>query len=155
MSLRAQRLFDTADRQAAELAERLAAAGPSALSRACPGREKLGDGTVAAVAAHTTERYVLIARFVHAVDHGGDPPRDVHGRGYESSEIELDALLARLAAARDALAVIGELSDEQLEVVPPDGDMRFADGTRTLEQVLASLLKHQRHQVDALARAVS
>jgi hypothetical protein len=28
--------------------------------------------------------------------------------------------------------------------------MRFADGERTLEQILASLLKHQRHQVDAL-----
>jgi hypothetical protein len=155
MSLRAQRLLDTAERQADELAERLAAAGPTALSRACPGREKLGDGTVAAVATHTTESYDIIARFVHAVGYGGDPPRGGHGRGSQSSAIELDALLARLAAARDALAVIGQLSDEQLEVVPPAGDMRFADGTRTVEEVLASLLKHQRHQVDGIARALS
>jgi hypothetical protein len=33
--------------------------------------------------------------------------------------------------------------------------MRFADGERTLQQILANLLKHQRHQVDALAAALS
>jgi hypothetical protein len=155
MSVRAQHLADTADRQIAELVERLAAAGPAALSRACPGREKLGDGTVAAVAAHTTESYDVIARFVHAVVHGGDPPQTGHSRGYRSSDVELDALLARLAAARDALVVMRGLSDDRLAFVPPAGEMRFADGVRTLEDILASLLKHQRHQLDAVARALS
>jgi hypothetical protein len=33
--------------------------------------------------------------------------------------------------------------------------MRFADGQRTLEQVVASLLEHQRHQVDSIAAALT
>jgi hypothetical protein len=33
--------------------------------------------------------------------------------------------------------------------------MKFADGERTLEQILASILKHQRHQVDTLAAALA
>jgi hypothetical protein len=42
-----------------------------------------------------------------------------------------------------------------MDSVPPAGEMKFADGERTLEQIIASLLKHQRHQVDALAAALS
>jgi hypothetical protein len=33
--------------------------------------------------------------------------------------------------------------------------MKFADGRRTLEQTIASLLNHQRHQVDSLAAALA
>jgi hypothetical protein len=51
--------------------------------------------------------------------------------------------------------VLGELDDVALDAAPPAGDMRFADGERTLEQVVASILKHQRHQVDALAAALA
>jgi hypothetical protein len=35
--------------------------------------------------------------------------------------------------------------------VPPADEMRFADGQRTLEQVVVSLLNHQRRQCAALA----
>ena len=156
MSPRAPQLQETADRQIAELAARLSAAGEPGLARPCPGRGKLGDGTVGAVAAHTADTYHRIGRFVSA-------PRDVgeqrhpgqHGEGYRASEIDLDALLARLLSARDVLATIGQLSDEQLDSVPPAGEMKFADGERTLEQTIASLLKHQHHQVGALRAALS
>jgi hypothetical protein len=151
VSQRAQQLHDTVDGQLAELAERLSATGEEALTRPCPGREKLGDGTVGAVAAHTIDNYHRIAGFLADRQHEGEhhqPGR--HGEAYQDAELELGVLLARLAAARDALATIGQLSDEQLESVPPAGSMRFADGERTLEQIVASLLKHQRHQVDAL-----
>jgi hypothetical protein len=33
--------------------------------------------------------------------------------------------------------------------------MKFADGRRTLEQTIASLLKHQRYQVDRLGAALA
>jgi hypothetical protein len=156
MSLRAQQLQETADRQIAELTQQLSAAGNVGLTRPCPGREGLGDGSVGAVAAHTTDNYHRIARFVSALRDDGDQHEPgQHGDGYRASEIELDVLLARLAAARDALATIELLSDEQMDLVPPAGEMRFADGERTLEQIIASLLKHQRHQVDALAAALS
>jgi hypothetical protein len=156
MSLRARQLHQTADGQIAELAERLSTAGKRGLTRPCPGRARLGDGTVGAVAAHTTDNYHRIARFVSALrDDGEQHAPGQHGDGYRASEIELNVLLARLTAARDALATIELLSDEQLDSVPPAGGMKFADGERTLEQIIASLLKHQRHQVDALATALS
>jgi hypothetical protein len=156
MSLRAQQLQAAADGQIAELAEQLSTAGEQALARPCPGRARLGDGSVGAVAAHTTDNYHRTARFVSALRDGGEPhERGQHGEGYRASEIKLDVLLVRLAAARDALATIGRLSDERLDAVPPAGEMKFADGDRTLEDVLASLLKHQRHQVDALVAALS
>jgi hypothetical protein len=156
MILRAQQLQAAADRQIAELAEQLSTAGEQALARPCPGRARLGDGSVGAVAAHTTDNYHRTARFVSALRDGGKPhERGQHGEGYRASEIKLDVLLVRLAAARDALATIGRLSEERLEAVPPAGEIKFADGDRTLEDVLASLLKHQRHQVDALVAALS
>jgi hypothetical protein len=156
MSARAQQWHKTAIGQIAELAERLSTAGEQGLTRPCPGRAKLGDGTVGAVAAHTSDNYHRIGRFVSALRDGGEVRSPgQHGEGYSGSEIELDPLLARLAAARDALATLGELSDEQMDSVPPAGEMRFADGERTLEEVVASLLKHQRHQVDALAAGLS
>jgi hypothetical protein len=156
MSLRAQRLNETADRQIAELAERLSSADEAALYRPCPGRARLGDGTVGAVAAFATDNYGRIAEFVGAVPDGG-PQHQVsqHGQGHRAADVELEILLARLATAPDALARIAQLSDDQLDSVPSAGAMRFADGNRTLEQIVASLFKHQRHQVDAITAALS
>jgi hypothetical protein len=154
VSTRARQLHDRADGQIAELAKRLS---PDAgLARPCPGRERLGDGSVGAVAAHTIDNYQRIARFVAATREGGEQyhPSE-HGEGYSASQVELDGLLARLAAARVALATIAQLTDEQLDSVPPAGAMKFADGERTLGEIVASLLKHQRHQVDALTAALS
>jgi hypothetical protein len=156
MSLRAEQLQETADRQISTLVERLSAAGKPGLVRPCPGREKLGDGTVGAVAAHAADNYHRIARFAGAIpDSGAQNHSGQRSEGYRATQVELDALLARLAAARDALVTIAQLSDEQLDSVPPAGAMKFADGERTLEQIVASLLKHQHHQVDALARGLS
>lgn len=156
MSPRAEQLHETADRQIAELAARLSAAGEPGLARPCPGRERLGDGTVGAVAAHTTDNYHRIWQFVSALGDTGERHHSgQHGQEYRASEVELAVLLVRLRSARDALATLGRLSNEQMDSVPPAGEMKFADGERTLEQIIASLLKHQRHQVDALAAALS
>ena len=156
MSLRARQLHQTADGQIAELGEWLSSAGERGLSRPCPGRAWLGDGTVGAVAAHTTDNYHRIARFVSALRDDVEQHKPLqHSEQHRASEIELDLLLTRLSAARDALATIELLSDEQLDSMPPAGEMKFADGERSLEQIIASLLKHQRHQVDAVAAALS
>ena len=153
MSPRAQQLHETADRQIAELAARLSAAGQPGLARPCAGRERLGDGTVA---AHTTDNYHRIGRFVSALGGAGEQHHAVqHGEEDRASDVELDVLLVRLLSARDALATIAQLSNEQMDSVPPAGEMKFADGERTLEHIIAGLLNHQRHQVDALAAALS
>lgn len=180
MSERATQLFDTADGQLSEIIVLISSAGEAALSLPCPGREKMGDGTVAACVAHTADRYRKIAEFLQVASrmsgararhqmpgflrgrgHGpGAHANDGHDEGgkegdYTAQSVDLDGLLERLSAARDALNLLGALTDEQLDTVPPEGSFRFCDGQRTLEQVIASLLKLQSHQADAVRAAVT
>jgi hypothetical protein len=155
MGERGAQLLDAADRQISELIELLSTAGDAALKLPCPGREKLGDGTVGATASHTADRYLHIAEFLKTTVDGrrAHTPRAQRGN-HGAENLDPDDLLERLSAARDALGLLAELSDEQLDAVPPAGDMRFCDGRRTLEQIMAGLFKHQRHQVDAVKRAL-
>lgn len=186
MSERGKQLHATADRQLAELIGLVATLDDTTLRLQCSGREKLGDGTIAASAQHTADNYQRIASFVETSDgmtrgrepngHGGHrvprflrslghrPPGHAEHRHAESSgahynqytadNIDLHALLGQLDATRATLTRIALLTDPQLQTVPPDGSFRFCDGQRTLDQVLASLLKHQSHQVEALNAAL-
>jgi hypothetical protein len=94
---------------------------------------------------------------------GHRPPRSEHGSGgdpgqhdvpYTADNADLGTLVEQLGTTRDALARVSELTDSQLDAIPPAGSVRFADGKRTVEEVLAGLLKHQRHQLDALEAAI-
>jgi hypothetical protein len=100
-----------------------------------------------------------IPRFLRRVSPGRAQHSD-HGPGaaqhielYSADNIDRDILVEQLASSRDTLARLAELTDSQLDAIPRKDSFRFCDGQRTLEQVLASLLKHQGHQVDTL-RAV-
>jgi hypothetical protein len=182
---RRSQLSATADGQLAELIGLLSSRGEDALSLPCPGREKMGDGTVAACASHTADRYQRIAEFLWTAgqmkgasaptvkgDHrmprfprprGYGPSgyaesayqHDTHDDGHTTQNVDLDSLLQRLTAGREALDALAELTDEQLDSVPPAGSFRFCDGQRTLEQVVAALLKHQGHQIDAVKAALA
>lgn len=183
MSRRADQLHATADRQIADLIALVSTLDDRAKRQPCPGREKLGDGTIAASAQHTADNYRRITEFVRTGDRtsgahplsrhdgrnarrflkalGHRPPdhtaRD-HGHGtdenpYAADNVDLPALRRQLSATRDAVQQISRLTEQQLDAIPPDGSFRFCDGKRTLEQVLASLLNHQSHQLDALNAA--
>jgi hypothetical protein len=183
MTDRGKQLHATADAQIAELIALISTVDEAALRLPCPGREKLGDGTVGASMRHTADNYERIAGFVQTSDrvsgaheparHGahriprflrtiGHGPADhgqhgpvagQHDDKYTADNIELGAVVDQVTASRDTLGRIAELTNGQLDAIPPDGSFRFCDGQRTLEQVLASLLKHQRHQLDALKAA--
>jgi hypothetical protein len=183
MTERGTQLHATADGQIVELIDLILALDEAALRLPCPGREKLGDGTVAACARHTADNYQRMAafvetsdrmsaahsptqrnghripRFVRALGHGPadhgahGPGAGQHADSYSADNIDLDAVVKQLTASRDTLGQVAELPDSQLDAIPPKDSFRFCDGQRTLEQVLASLLKHQRHQVDALVDA--
>jgi hypothetical protein len=185
MTERGTQLHATADEQIAELIDVLSALDEAALRRPCPGREKLGDGTVGASMRHTADNYQRIAAFIQTSDqmsgahgpaqHGGHriprflraighgpsdhaehvPAARHHDGGYTADTIDVGAVVEQLSASRDTLGRIAELADAQLDAIPPDGSFRFCDGQRTLEQVLAGLLKHQGHQVEALRSAVA
>jgi hypothetical protein len=183
MSERGKQLHATADAQIAELIDLISKPDAAALRRPCPGRDKLGDGTIWASARHTADNYQRIAAFVQTIDgmseghapnqHGGHrSPRFLralghgpaghreHGAGagqhdneYTADTIDPGAVIAQLSASRDALGRIAALADHQLDAIPPKDSFRFCDGQRTLEQVITSLLKHQSHQLDALKAA--
>lgn len=154
MSDRATQLAETAGQQIAELANILSATNDLVLRSACPGREKLGDGTVAAVARHTADTYQLIASFARGGHPGHNQPHGRHGGDPTERGVDLGALVERLAATRHAVNAIADLTDEELDTVPPAGAARFCDGQRTRAQVLTSMLNHQRHQVDAMQAAI-
>jgi hypothetical protein len=183
MSERGKQLHATADGQIAELIALLSTVDEAGLRLPCPGREKLGDGTVAASMRHTADNYQQIAAFVQTSDRmsrAHEPAQDgghriprfpralghgpaehaEHGPGagqhedqYTADHIDPGGVVQQLSASRDTLGGIAQLTDSQLDAIPPKDSFRFCDGQRTLEQVLASLLKHQSHQLDALKAA--
>jgi hypothetical protein len=187
MTERANQLHATVDGQIDEVIGVISTLDEATLRQPCPGREKLGDGTVAACARHTADNYQRIAAFVETSDRISDADADAHapaqhgghriprllralGHGlasnaehapgagqtehqYTADNIDLGAVVKRLSASRDTLRQIAELTDSQLDAIPPKDTFRFCDGQRTLEQVLASLFKHQDHQVEALKAA--
>ena len=179
MSNRGTQLHNAADRQISGLIDILSSHGETVLPLPCPGREKLGDGTVAATALHAADNYHRIAEFLGAGNNRssalGMRWRDRHlipgiagarghgsrmhgaGRGsnYRARDIDLPGVLERLSSAREALSILADLTDEQLDAVPPRSEMKFCDGKRTLEQIVGNLLKHQGHQLDALNAAVA
>jgi hypothetical protein len=162
MSERGIELLETAERQILELIDLLSARGEGALSLPCPGRENLGDGTVAALASHTADNYLRIGRFLEARGHARRSHADNAHDGrtndgeYTAENVELHGLLQRLSAGRDALKVLADLTDDRLDTVPPTASFKFCDGQRTLEQVVvAGLLNHQAHQIDAVRAAIA
>jgi hypothetical protein len=149
MSERGTRLRNTVDGQISELSAIFASLEEAALRLPCPGREKLGDGTVAACASHTAENYHRIAGFL------AGHSEERHDHAYSAQNADVHALLERLSSARASLSLLADLTDKQLDAVPPASGTRFADGQRTLEQVVTSMLKHQSHQIEALKAAVA
>ena len=148
--------FDVAHEQTSRLQALLSTHDDRALKRPCPGREKLGDGTVAAVATHVVASYERIGGFVAATVRGLSVPAQAgHAAGHAGEATDVHDLTQALTRANEALLPLRDLSDEQLDSVPVAGAMRFCDGERTLEQVLIGLLRHQQHQLDAVARALA
>jgi hypothetical protein len=179
MSERATRLLQTATAQVDELIRLFSTGEEAVLSRRCVGRERLGDGTVGACALHTADNYLRITEFAHGaanpnpVGGGAHGPRrhrrpafaeghgpgrhvsDTAGGDFASDDLALVSLIDRLSTTRDALGVLGQLTDEQLDDVPAASEMRFCDDKRTLEQIITSALNHQAQQVHALRAALA
>jgi hypothetical protein len=184
MTERSSQLFLSADRQIADLLALISTLDEASSRLPCQGREKLGDGTVAACVRHTADNYQRIAGFISTSDRlsarhdprryaGHRTPRLLGALGHgpashaedgcdapshdgpnTADNTDLALVATQLSTTRCSLEQIAELSDSQLHAIPPEGTLRFCDGQRTLEQVLASLLKHQAHQLDALSAAI-
>ena len=120
--------------------------------------------SVLACAQHTADNYHRIAAFLQGRSDSGQHgiARFVRGHGegkhqrdYPAANSDLQALLDRISTGSAALGALVDLTDEQLDTVPPASDMKFCDGQRTLEQIVTNLLNHQSHQLDALYAAIA
>jgi hypothetical protein len=153
MVVRGEQLQMTVDGQLERLQRVVAATDAVRARQPCPGRAKLGDGSIGTVVTHTVGNYSRIADFLAgggSEDTAHTHHRHAHGHegGFDPSEVA-----GRLEAIRSRFHTIGALDNEQLDSVPPAESFRFCDGQRTLEQVLTALLQHQGHQLDALETA--
>jgi hypothetical protein len=177
MNERAARLFNQAEGQILALDTLLARIDESALGLPC--REKLGDGTVGAMSIFIADNYVRIAEFLQKASsqapatpsghripkwptHRPPQHRDASGRDQPhtaddtyTGPFQLRAIIERLAVARRRIQTLADLTDAQLDSIPPSGAMRFADGKRTLERVITGMLTHQASQRDAVEAALA
>lgn len=149
MTERGQELHATADEQLDDLIALTSAIDEAALRLPCPGREKLGDGTVGASLRHTAANYQRIAGFVQtsdrmsgahqpiqhgahriprllrAIGHGPSahaehgPSAGQHGDQYTADSVDLTAVATQLSASRATLGRIAGLTDSQLNAIPP------------------------------------
>jgi hypothetical protein len=163
MSERASQLHATADAQLDELIKLISSTDRSVLNQRCPGRERLGDGTIGALAAHTADNYQRIAIFVATGDHssggatgtrsrrraprfarvlGHRPPSHArHSPGTHGNHEDYSAdsagpgeLVDQLSVARQGLERIAALTRNQLESTSPKDSLRFCDGQATLSR---------------------
>ena len=110
MNERGTQLQETFNAQIDELIDLVSTASEAALGLPCPGRERLGDSTVAACAMHTADNYHRIAGFLQGQRGAGHtrlaklPHRhgeDKHQDNYRADNIGRRAQLDRLFAARE------------------------------------------------------
>ncbi len=174
MTQRAEHVAAAAYQQIEQLLSFVKDQTPETLKRPCPGRQKLGDGSLGAFLSHMTDNYQRIADF--AAGHGQQVPghdplagahkmprflkalghrRPDHAGAYSAGSADPQEIATRLIVARGLLTQISALTEQQLDTVPAEGSFRFCDGKRNLEEVLRALLKHQTARSTGSARTPS
>ena len=139
MSERGTQLFQMADGQLSELIGLLSTCDEAGLILPCPGRQKLADGTVGAVATHTAANYVRIAGLI-AADPTAPPSNGTHrslrsntsrfgrrGQGEHGPRMhgpgaagptDRAGVLDRLSRGREAMRVLAGLTDDSSTPCP-------------------------------------
>ena len=167
MSERGTRLMAKADRQLSEMIEFFGTLDEADLHKPCPdesAEDSAGD-TVGAVAAHMAQGYHFLGKFLQADGYVSGSPatgnrkgrghryRPGHGRTFPPAT--LPDVVDRLTGGKAPIDLLADLTDEQLDSVPPAGSSRFSDGSRTLEQVIDEVIAHQAAHLVTLRRAVA
>jgi hypothetical protein len=136
-----------------------AAADDMDLNKHCADEEGGATSTVAGAAAHLAEGYIRLGRFLHSTGFVPTAPA-APGRGHGENHRDAPSprsvadVLALLQVAGRPVVLLGGLTDEQLDSVPAKAN-RFADGHRTLLQVLEDMAAHQAAHLAAVRRALA
>jgi hypothetical protein len=156
MNEQAITLMERVRQQLDEAAAVFAAAHDTDLARPCSDKEGESTGTVAAAAAHLAEGYIRLGRFLHLTGYVPAAPTADHGHGHWHTPppATIADVLALLQRVRQPVALVGELTDDQLHSVPARAN-RFADGQRTLRQVIDEMTAHQSAHLAAVRQALA
>jgi glycerate kinase len=150
-------------RQLDEIVAVFAGVDDADLSKPCSNEEGDGDatGTVAVAAAHLVEGYARLGRFLHSAGYVPAAPAADLGEGLAHSDGHRHAPPAAVADVLELLhrveqpaALLGGLTDEQFDSVPAKAN-RFADGQRTLRQMMDEMTSHQAAHLAAVKRALA
>ena len=167
MSERGTRLMAKADRQLSEMIEFFGTLDEADLDKPCPdeGAEDSDGDTIGAVAAHIAQGYHFLGKFLQTEGYVPGSPstgnrkgrghRYKPGRGRTFPPAALPDVVDRLTAGKAPIGLLADLTDEQLDSVPPAGSSRFSDGSRTLEQVIDEVIAHQAAHLVTRKRAVA
>jgi hypothetical protein len=172
MSERGTALMTKAGRQLDEIAAFLGTLNQADLAKPCAdgsagdtvdaaAAHRAGD-TVGATASHMADGYDHLGRllpttgYVPGSQPGGDHHSHDHSHDHDHARVPeaLPDLRARLMGGKARIALLADLTDEQLDSVPPAVGL-FADGRRTLEQVIEAVIAHQAAHFATLKRAVA
>lgn len=162
MSERGAELAAKLSRQVDEIAEFFGTLHDADLRGPCHD-EAGGDAgnTVGAAAAHLAEGYHRLGQFLRSAGYvPGSPSTDDHehdhGHGHQHTHVPqaVRVVLERLVAGKTPIGFLADLTDERLDGVPPRAN-RFADGHRTLQQVIDEVIAHQAAHLATLRRAVN
>lgn len=160
MCARGEALMKKVIRQIGDIDEVFASLNEADLAKARPPGEESGKSghaakgrTLGDAAAHIAEGYHFIVRFLRSAGYvpGAPAGGSIHGRGPSPTPIELRK---RLTEAKSEIGIIADLTDEQLDSVPPAKSSRFSDGRRTLEQVIEEAIAHQAEHLSDLRSAM-
>jgi len=148
-----------ASRQLDEMVEFFGTLDEADLRNPCPD-DDTGDSagdTVGAVAAHMAQGYHFLGRFLQAEGYVSGPPStgNKHSHDHGHAPEALPDIRDRLTGGKAPIGLLADLTDEQLDSVPPAGSSRFSDGSRTLEQVVDAAIAHQAAHLVTLQRAVA
>lgn len=77
--------------------------------------------------------------------------QESHGHAPEA----LPDVRDRLTGGKAPISLLADLTDEQLDTVPPAGSSPFSDGSRTLNRVIDAVIAHQAAHLSTLKRSVA
>lgn len=158
MSVRGTELMTKAGRQLEEISEFVESLHDEDLRRPCQDESGHGSGDVGAAIMHVVEGYQRLGQFLRSTGYvpGSPDTGRIHGDGHGHAQRPetVAELRDRLMGGRVQLDLMRQLTDDQLDSVPARVN-QFADGNRTLGQVIETVLAHQAADVVTLRRAVA
>jgi hypothetical protein len=152
VSTRNEQLASAVEQQSRETIEFLRGLSDADMNEPCADPS---GATVGAVVAHLGEGYDQVLGWIESVAGETTAPIGTVGHRHEphahdtAERIELLRL-----GGEDWAALLRRVDDERLDRVPPAAE-NITDGTRTLAEIMQSMLEHQSTHVEYVRQAVA